>query len=299
MEKPASSVSFEFIRHGHKLGENLSPIGVEQAHVKAEEIFQRIQELPSPAVVCFFASNIGRAKDTNQVMVDRLRELCAADPSMVMASIQDLTKIEAAKTDGNQKLLLIDTGAQTSLGFNPDHDPAEAAYTKYKDRYKDEDTVGKIWIARQSELPALQAELNKQYPEIDSSDINPADFIQTPEEFVKNFLTFMRITSQAAHKHFPGRPTYIVGTSHNYSVDFSLLNLADKSIDLEGINAFGGKFRDFVESSLIHIDEQNGAISVEYRGQAIEAPGNITDRIKRLDADMLERKTEWDQMSAK
>ncbi len=286
--------SFEIIRHGDKQGKELSEKGREQARSKAREIYGEIRLMPPDAVVCLFSSNVGRAQRTEEEIVNALRELCVGDQDIEILSVQELKKIEEAKEQGQKKIVIVDTAPQMGLGFDEKNDPAEAAFNKYHARYQDENAIGKIWIARAQELPALKAELHAQYPGVDSSDINPADFIKLPEEFVLNFLRFLRRMVQISRKHFPDRPAHIVGVSHNYNADLPTLVLMGKPLNVASINELGGTFRDFMESSEFIFGE-DGKTSVTYRREKTEIHQSIEEAIKTLKKSLEERKKEWER----
>ncbi len=283
---------FEVIRHGHKQGEQLSEKGREEALEKAKEIYGNIESLPQSAVVCLFSSNIGRSIDTKNTIEGELRNIMSGDENTEFIAINDVEKIKELANDLSKRIVITETAPQTSLSWKTTEEhPADEAFDKYKKRYGTEDAAGKVWIARENELPALKEEFRAKYPEVDSEDIKPSEYKMTPEEFVISFLKFFERVNESAKKNFPERPVYIVAVSHNFNADFLTLALLDMPLSVASINELGGDFRGFVESSKFTIKDNE--ISSEYRGKEVESHKTIDDIRKDLQSGMEERKAEW------
>ncbi|TAK03881.1 histidine phosphatase family protein [Patescibacteria group bacterium] len=295
MTERRSGTQFEIMRHGHKKGEGLSEQGIEQAKKKAHELYERLKEIPAPAVIVLFSSNIGRAIDTKRTLESSLLDLVSQDGDFEAVSVKDAEKIDEAKTRTDKKLLITETAPQTMLGYSlRKEDLADSAFQKWRSLYKDESIVGKIWTARKEEIPALKEELRRTHPDIDPSTINPAEFIQTPEEYAFLAVDYVERMDQLSKKHFPDRPTHLVSVSHNYFSDWLTLMAMGKSINVESINELGGTYRDFVESS--HLDVGNGELWVDYRGKQAHTPMTIQDVRKKLEKSMKEREKEWKEI---
>lgn len=283
---------FEVIRHGHKQGEHLSEQGREEAIEKAKEIYGNLESLPQSAVVCLFSSNIGRSIDTKNAIEGELRNIMSGDENTEFIAISDVEKIRELANDLSKRIVITETAPQTSLSWKTSEEhPADEAFDKYKKRYGTEDAAGKVWIAREDEIPTLKEEFKEKYPEVDSEDIKPSEYRMTPEEFVISFLKFMERVNESAKKNFPDRPVYIVAVSHNFNADFLTLALLDMPLNLSSINELGGSFRGFVESSKFTIKDEG--ISSEYRGKEVESDKTIEDIRKDLQVGMEERKREW------
>lgn len=281
--------SFEMMRHGHKQGEGLSQLGVEQAGEKAREIYNKIKALPEDAVVCLFSSNIGRAIATKDTIENELLELVKSDAEIQVLSVQSKNAIENA--DPGKKIVIIDTAPQTRLGIKIENHPTNPAFNKYRSIYKSEDIAGQIWIARKGELPELKSDLEKQFPDIDSSDIKPSEFNMTPEEFGMDVIRFYKRMTDLSKKYFPGRPVDFINVSHNYNGDFALFALMDQPLNLATLKDLGGTFRDFVESS--EVDIKDDEIVVKYRGKTIKTGKSLQEILDFLKESANARKIEW------
>jgi hypothetical protein len=150
----------------------------------------------------------------------------------------------------------------------------------------DENLAGKIWSANPEELKKLKDENS----EINSQDIKPSNFEQTPEELTANQLKWMKRVLDISRK-FTNSPVKLYGISHNFSTDFAALKLLGKALDATTIQESGGG-RKFLESHQVKIE--GGKIHVSFRGMEREFDeGELEDIIKSLKQESEQRKEMW------
>lgn len=293
-EKETSIAGFETMRHGEKAGEVLSERGREHAREKARELLKEIERLPDGAVVFLTPSNVGRAVETRDIIVAELKELCKEEPGVEFISVHDAERIKQAKGDFSKKYIITEVQPTRALGFH-ERSRFSPTYVKYRNMYKgNEDLTGMTWAAQPEEMEALKTKITQQYPEVDIDQIQPKQFIDTPEETALKHLRLMKRMVEITNKHFPGHSWKGIFVGHTPSIDFATATLLGKEISMKTIEEMGGKLRDFLESA--HFRLEGDKIIATYRNQDVTLEKDMETLIEELKAASSEREKEWKQM---
>jgi len=272
--------SFEIMRHGEKDPQGgLSDKGVEEIkkYVR-EDLIHQIKNYPDGTVVVFFPSNVGRAKDTRTVFENELDDLFEDDPEHYdVVDIQDVDKIENFAGNKEKKLLITNASHQTRIGYKETRvDPWINEFSRReKDFKKNDDMIGKLWLATNEEIENLKEEIAEKYPDVDQKDLKPSNFKDTPEHEAAEQIKWMLRLLQIANKHFPENPVKIFATSHNVLTDFAAMKLLDIPLTRQSLEELGGNVRFFLEPH--SVDIQGDKVVVKFR-----------DKINEFDASRLE-----------
>ncbi|MBS3053512.1 hypothetical protein A3A67_00190 [Candidatus Peribacteria bacterium RIFCSPLOWO2_01_FULL_51_18] len=285
------SMKFESMRHGHKEGENLSERGKEQAKEKAKALLEEVQQSEAGTIFFVIPSNVGRAKETREIIETELRQLAASDSDIAFIDVHEAEQLAAAK--GNFTKRYIITGIQPSraLGLHLGTQ-MQKTYLDLRSDIKDEDLVAKTWIAKPQEVSTVQDEVRSKFGEhIPLEKLRPERFEGTPEEAALYHIRLMKALQSLKHKYFPNHPAKALQVNHSPHADFAFMALAGKELSLKTVEEMGGKFRDFLEAA--NIDLQDDGITIEYRGDRFINNASLDEVIDALEKQADERKREW------
>ena len=289
----------ENIRHGDKNKDgSLSDAGREQAREKAQELFGQIREADPGTVVYVTSSSVGRAAETGQEIETELRNLCHGISKIEFIDVHDEEEIKRAKNEPSKKFVI--TGIQPSslIGFTKEQKgilkptPYLEAWGNYGKKFGGDDYATMlVWVAQPQEMGDLRNILGKKFPGLEASNLNPADFVQTPEEEAIKYLRLMKRTKEITSTHFPGRPVMEFQVGHNVA-ETATLALMGKEINLQNLKELlDGQGRGFLESAVF--EERDGTIFVSYRGTHTRIKKSFEDVIQELERQSELRKSAW------
>lgn len=281
-----SEVIFDIKRHGNKGPDgNLSEEGKEKIKEQTAEIIKEIELSPEGTIIGFVPSNIGRTQETRDKFEEEITKNFENKDEYEILDINQADEIKAA-IEKKKKVLIKGFAYSSLLGFKPGKGIGKEWQRLIKTYKIDENLVGRIWAANPEELKKIQEE----NPEINSQDIKPSNFTQTPEELTANQLKWMKRVLDIS-REFTNSPVKLYGISHNFSTDFAALKLLGKQLDAKTIEESGGG-RNFLESHQVRIE--GGKIYVSYRGMEREFDeSELEDIIKNLKEESKQRKEMW------
>lgn len=266
---------------------------------RAAHILQNLEQSPEGTILAFAASNIERAGTTKDLFENKLKEMIRGREDIVFVELGEneeeaSTLLENMRKEPQKKFILSGLRDTWLIGWK-EGDPTLPARTKWNNKlHRNEDLLGKVWSAHQSEIPALVQELQQHGVDAATEEINAKEFQMTPEEIALRFVKWIKGMKKIGGTHFPERSLILEGISHNLRSDYTMLALLDEDISLESINrVLGGKFRKPFERSSIVFNE-DGSVHIEYRGIVKEYTSeefqDVTQHIRQR---MKDRRKEW------
>lgn len=284
-------MKFESMRHGHKEGEDLSEKGKNQAKEKAKALLVEIRQSEAGTIFFVMPSNVGRAKETRDIIETELRQLAASDSEVAFIDVNDIAQLEAVK--GNFTKRYIITGIQPSRALGLHFETKmQKTYEDLRSDIKDENLVAKMWIAKPQEVSTVQTEIrDKVVKSIPLEKLHPKVFDGTPEEAALHHIRLMKALQSLKQKYFPSHSSKALQVNHSPHADFAFMALAGKELSLQTVEEMGGKFRDFLETA--HIDLEDEGITVEYRGKRFINKASLNQVIEALGKQADERRREW------
>lgn len=284
--------NFETIRHGDKNADGtLSERGREQAREKAIELQQRILEAAPGSIIYLIPSNVGRAVQTRDEIEATLKELCAEDPNIEFVSVQSVPKMPEIKKDFTRKFIVTEIEPQSIIGFKSDTDYIPA-WKEYGKQFSGNEYYTMLtWVVKPEELASVKHELHEAFPEADLDNLQPADFMRTPEEEAIRYLRLSARMAKITESHFPNHEYLNIQVGHN-TADFSVLALMGKDISAENLKTYlQGRSRNFLESATF--ENKDGKIIVKYRDNEVEQEKDLDEVIEVLEQKSQERKLAW------
>lgn len=268
------------LRHGEKdKTGRLTPEGKEMARKKAREIYERIKALPEGTVVHITPSSIDRAEDTRRIIEEELKSLVEPIDSIYFFSVHDREGIADTAKVMERKIVITDIQPQSIIGFSSETEYIPA-WKKYGEVFKgDDQKLMRAWAATIEELSSSSSEFANEKAQ--TVNIDPSEFIQTPEEEAIKYLRLSKRLGEITKKHFPGHPFWSIQVGHGVA-DFATLALMGKEITASNLTKLNGEeSRKFLESAGMSILE-NGEIAVNYRDEKI----NISKTFEQIIVDL-------------
>ncbi len=273
--------------------------GIEQF---TRELIERLDVAPAGTIMALEPSNIERAKETRNLIKDKLTELLADRDDIEMVEIGQErraaeTLVERINAEPDKKFVITDIRDTELIGFNKEETQVKVL-NKWKTIFAgNEDLIGKLRAAHPGEIAELQEEIAAAGIDLKGNELHPQEFGTTPEEVAMRLYRWMQIMKRIGEKHFPNRPLILEGISHNIRADFTMLALLDEDISLESINrVLGGKFREPLERSSVSF-AADGHVEVAYRKERkLYSPEEFSNLLARIKKNARTRKEEWQDM---
>lgn len=266
---------------------------------QASSFFKHLEEAPEGAIMAIQPSNVKRAEQTRDMLVEQLRRLGTGHDDITIVDLGADTKeaeklVESIKEARNKKFIITGLRGTWLIGFKED-DKSIAAINKWKNTLRgDENLLGKVWAAHSGEIAPLITQLRQKGFDITVEDVNLEDFQSTPEDQVVRFITWLRAMKQIGESRFPGRTLMLEGISHNLRLDYTMIALLGEEISVSSIDrVLGGEFRKPLERSTV-IFTNDGRVSIEYRGIHKEYLQEDLDIfLQSIKEQSVMRKQEW------
>jgi hypothetical protein len=272
-----------------------------EAMVSAEILLKQIKEGPDGLITALESSNIERAKQTKDCIIQALRKSAAGADTIECVEIPD-DKEEANKFLSSlrekplTKFIITNLRSTELVGFK-EQDQFVEAVNKWKKVFKgDENLVAKLWAAHPHELENFAEEIKAKGIKVEEK-LNPTEFAMTPEDRAWRMIRWITFMKELGGKYFPQRPTRLEGISHNIASDFAFLKLLGEDISVSSINnLLGGELRQSLERSSVKFDDER--IVVEYREmQKVYSQEEFTRLLEKIRRDSEIRKEEWQEFS--
>ncbi|MFA6322511.1 MAG: hypothetical protein WCX71_03450 [Candidatus Buchananbacteria bacterium] len=232
-----------------------------------------VETMPNGSIVCLESSPIARAHETKDLFIERLRE--SIDGQVLEIELTEIGTAGEPEEQIQQRLEYMRSQPDTKFVITNIHDTLmlgvsdRAKFLPALDKWKkitggNENLIAKLWAARPDELPGLATQLQKNGVSTEEQ-LNPSEFIVTPEERAMKQIRWMTSMQRVSQKYFPDRPFYFEGISHNMPSDFTILKLLGEDISVDSINrVLGGELRKPLERSSVKFFD-DGSVMVEYR----------------------------------
>ncbi len=266
---------------------------------KAQELLSRLNEAPVGTVMALEPSNVIRAKQTRDLLAEKLGEMLEGRRDISLVSLGE-TEEGAAKVLGEvranreMKYIIADLRPTWLLG-SKENEPMVAAANKWNNRFGgNENLRGSLWASHKSERPRLRQKLLETGIDVSLEELNPAEFKHTPEEAALRQIRWMQAMRKIGERYFPNRSLILEGISHNIRADFASLALMGEDISLESIDRIlEGKFREpFARSSTTFLAD--GSVEVTNRGMTMKYDRDeFENLLKRIRQNSEIRKKEW------
>ncbi len=286
---------FETIRHGDKNADgSLSEKGVEQSKEKAVELYEEIKSAEGGSVFFILPSKVGRAKQTGREIELKLKELFSGQSDVEFISVQDVARrMQETKDNFDRKFIITELQPTSSIGFDAETDYLPAWKEYGKKLGGNEYNVLRLWATKSEEMGSVGAEMQEKFNTLDITQLQPKDFVRTPEEEALNYLRLSKRMAEIVEKYFPGHSFKNIQVGHN-PADFSVLALMGKEISAQNLRElWNGKSRDFVESAKFEV--KKGRIVVKYRDHETTEETSLEEVIKKLERQSAERKLAWEK----
>lgn len=233
-----------------------------------KEMLDRFRAAPGGSIMALQPSNILRAQQTQELLTDKVAELLNEGEAIELVALEDDKEaadklLDRIRAEGTKKFIISDLRGTELLGFKEKGESVDAV-NKWKNRFGgDENFIGKLRAMRTQERDLLHKQIEDAGIEVGSDELNPAEFVSTPEEDALRQIRWMKAMKKIGENHFPNRPLYLEGISHNIRADFTSLALLGEDISVESIDrVLGGKFRKPFERSSVVFDD---AVTVNYK----------------------------------
>jgi hypothetical protein len=183
------------------------------------------------------------------------------------------------------------------IGFDP-NGPSNTAFDELRGPLENEEEyIARVWVARESELPQLRADVHRRYPNLTDAEIGhmrPERFITTPEEIALGQLEAIAQKSRAMDDAHPDQPHIGTYVGHAPSVDFVAMAILGQEINLASFKAIEG-LRKYLESSTLEI-RGDEIVRASFRSRSLAVGGEpitIASIKERLQQQSDARKREW------
>ena len=288
------------------LGYDVSQQEVDHAAAEAEAIevarslLDRIQAAPRGAIMALEPSNVLRARQTRDLLVEKLTDAArATDIELVeIGETEESAQTLLAKIQSNpdRKFIITDVRATKLIGFT-ENDKFVPTVNKWKTLFRgNEDFIGKLWSARRDEIQTLHQELQTAGFDIQFDVLRPQEFAVTPERIALKQIHWVLAMKRIGEGYLADRPMYLEGISHNLRADFMALALLGEEISLESVNRIlGGHFRQPFERSAI-VFTSDGNITINFKDQTrIYTEREFNELLERIRSSLNNRQAEWSE----